>query len=325
MHALLIRNPVAGRKWSRRQLPDAIGQLEAGGWTVEVADTQTQHDARDFAYQAAIDGYDVVVAAGGDGTINEVANGLLKAGEEGDLNTALGILPAGTANVLARDLGLNVPLPGGTKTLRYTASQLLHAQVIDIDVGLATSNDRRQIFTCWAGIGLDAAITAHVMAYPDLKKRLGPLLFGISALYQVRRINNAPLYTVKVDNETWQNQAVLTVASNIQHYAVILDMAPKASLVDGLLDVAFFQATDAFSMLKVLWLLRSGQHIDEPGVRYARAARVEITCETPQPIHLDAEPFGTSPVTLEIIPQALPLLIPTGSASGSLTSPGPNG
>ena len=105
MRALLVYNPTAGRSGTRREIPDAVAVLSAAGWLIMPAQTQGPNHAAELARQACADGYDVVLVAGGDGTVNQVANGLITAASEGLPLAALGLLPAGTANVLARDLG----------------------------------------------------------------------------------------------------------------------------------------------------------------------------------------------------------------------------
>lgn len=321
MRALLVYNPIAGRRGPRREMPAAIAELEAGGWTVEPAHTEGPGHASRLAEQASIEGFDVVIAAGGDGTVNQVAGGLMKAHQAGEHAAALAILPAGTANVLARDLGLPAPGPGLRNTLPAAARMLLRSQLEWVDVGRARNAIEERVFICWAGVGLDAAITAHVMAHPEAKRRLGPLYFAVSAVRHVPQVSRAPHFTIRADESVWEGKALLVVASNIKHYAVVLDMAPQASLNDGLLDLAFFHNLNLRNGLNQLLLLSQGQHIDDPGVGYTQARRIAIEAETPQPVHLDAEPFGMTPLAIEVVPQALPLLVPPSQAAFHLVPP----
>ena len=244
MRALLVSNPVAGRRGPRREIPDAVAVLQAAGWLIEPAQTEGPGHAAQLARQACAEGYDVVLVAGGDGTINQVADGLITAARDKLPAAALGILPTGTANVLARDLGLPVPGPGLVGTLPATARMLLKSTAEWVDAGLARGAEGERIFVCWAGVGIDAAITAHVMANPEAKRRFGALYFASSALAHLPQIRKAPFYTICVDDQVWQGKGILAVASNIQHYAVLIDMAPLASLNDGLLDVVFFRNVD---------------------------------------------------------------------------------
>ena len=318
MRALLVYNPTAGRSGTRREIPDAMAVLSAAGWLIMPAQTQGPNHAAELARQACVDGYDVVLVAGGDGTINQVANGLITAAHEGLPLAALGLLPAGTANVLARDLGLPVPGPGLMGTLPAAARLLLKSTPEWIDAGLASGPQGKRTFVCWAGVGIDAAITAHVMANPQAKRRFGALYFASSALAHVPQIRNAPNYTICVDDQVWHGQGILAVASNIQHYAVLIDMAPLASLNDGLLDVVFFHNVNWRNGLGMLRKLAVGQHMGDPGVGYAYARRVVIDADTAQPVHVDAEPFGVTPLTVEVLPHALRLLAPPSKAAKRL-------
>ena len=318
--ALVVSNPVAG--WSRvqRQLPEAVAVLRAAGWRVDWELTQGAASMRTLAGQAAAAGYDVFVACGGDGSINEAANGLLAGERAGRAGPALAILPAGTANVLARTLGMPVPLPGPAlePTLPAAARLLVEAHVHYIDVGLVRRGGQTRAFLCWAGIGLDAAVAADVMAQPTLKRRLGPLSFAGKLVARLPSLRYAPRYTLHVDGETWQGRGVVAVVSNIPRYAVVLDMAPKAALDDGLLDVAFFHNLKLWNAGAMLTRLLLRRHPSDPNVRYAQARTVEVVTARPEPVHVDAEPFGHTPVTIQVLPAALPLLLPRTSASRRL-------
>jgi YegS/Rv2252/BmrU family lipid kinase len=307
---LLIYNPAAGRPRLQRQVPDAVIELRAAGWSIDLAETTGPDSAMQLAREAADQGYQAVVVAGGDGTVNQAANGLLQAHSAAQALPALGILPAGTANVLARDLGLPVPVSGMETTLPAAARLLARSRVVSIDVGLARTASEERCFLCWAGVGLDAAVTADVMANPQAKRRLGALYFAGNLLARLQGIKNAPLYTLAVDGHVWQGQGILAVVSNIQHYAVVLDMAPSALLTDGLLDVAFFHGITLWNAGSTLARLLTSQHPSDPHVRYAQARQISIDASRPQPVHVDAEPFGVTPVEITVLPRALPLLAP---------------
>ncbi len=310
MHALLIYNPVAGRPRLQNQVPDAVAELHAVGWSVDLAETTGPDSALHLARDAAVKGYDAVVVVGGDGTANQAANGLLQARDGQQPLPALGILPAGTANVLARDLGLPAPVSGLESTLPAAARLLARSRVVPIDVGLARNAAGERYFLCWAGVGLDAAVTADVMANPQAKRRLGVLYFASTLLARLPGLRNAPHYTLHVDDQVWQGRGILAVVSNIEHYAVVLPMAPSAQLNDGLLDVAFFHGITLWNAGSTLARVLTSQHPSDPNVRYAQARRIRIDAAQPQPVHVDAEPFGVTPVEISVLPKALPILAP---------------
>ena len=317
MRVLLLFNASAGARSSHRRLPDAISVLEQVGWQVESVATRSPQHTEELARTAGAAGFDVVAAAGGDGTVNVVVNGLALADPD-EPTAALGILPAGTANVLARDLGLPVPLPGVLDTLPETARWLTRSQSMAVDLGRVTNAAGQRYFICWAGVGLDAAVTAQVAANPAAKQWLGALAFVASAVGQVREIYRSRLYTVQVDDQMFQGRGVLAVASNIQCYAVVFDMAPDAAMNDGLLDVTFFHDITVFNGMDRLWKLTTAQHTDDPGIGYARGQCVLIDADTPQPVHVDAEPFGVTPVTIEVLPGAIQMMTPPTDAARRL-------
>ena len=309
MRVLVLFNAAAGARSSHRRLPDAISLIEEAGWQVESVATHSVRHTEDLARTAGAAGFDVVAAAGGDGTINVVANGLAAADPDAP-RAALAVLPAGTGNVLARDLGLPVPVPGVMDTLLETARWLTRSNSTAVDLGRVSNANGQRYFVCWGGVGLDAAVTAQVAANPAAKQWLGALAFVASAVGQVREIYRAPLYTVQVDDQKFQGRGALAVASNIQRYAVVFDMAPNAAMNDGLLDVTFFHDITVFNGMDRLWKLTTAQHLGTPGIGYATGRRVLIDADTPQPVHVDAEPFGVTPVTIEVLPGAINLMVP---------------
>lgn len=318
MNTLLIYNPAAGRPRRRGQVNDAVAELRAAGWSVDLAETVGADSATQFAHQAVDGGYATVVVIGGDGTVNQVVNGLLQARRDHAVLPALGILPAGTANVLARDLGLPVPGRGQAATIPAAARVLTQSRIAPIDIGVARNAQRERYFACWAGIGLDAAITADVMANPQAKRRFGSLYFVTNLLARLPGIQTAPIYRVSVDGELWEGKGILAVASNIQHYAGVLDMAPRALLNDGLLDVTFFHGITLWNGASTLARLLASRHPSDPNVRYAQAKEVVVDAERPQPVHVDAEPFDVTPVTISVLPRVLPLLVPPSAAGERL-------
>lgn len=318
MRVLLIHNPTAGRRIKRQDLSEALGILRDGGWVVTDVQTQGPGHASQLAFEAAAQGHEIVVVAGGDGTINQAADGLLAAQQEGYAAPVLGLLPAGTANVLAQDLDLPAPGLVRGKTLPAAAQTLLRSSAHWLDVGRASNAHGSRIFLCWAGIGLDAAVTRMVEKQPAVKQWLGPAHFAAALLREVNRPERFTQFTVEIDSETWEEQGSLAVASNIRHYATFLDLAPCALLDDGLLDFTFVRTAGLLELARLAPPMLAGEHLRLSEVRYAQARRIVVRTAQPQPMHLDAEPFGFTPVTLEVVPGALQVLIPPTAAARRL-------
>ncbi|MCS6846007.1 MAG: diacylglycerol kinase family lipid kinase [Caldilineales bacterium] len=319
MRAALVLNPTSGFPHRRQELPEALDALMAAGWTVDIFETESAGDTERLAADAAQQGYEAVLAGGGDGTVHHVANGLLAVRETGRPIPRLGVLPLGTANVLAHDLDLT-PLPQlvPRPLLIEAAQQLARSLTAWIDVGRVTLADGRQRhFVCWAGVGLDAAVAAAVENQLKAKGALKPAAYALSTLRELGRADTVARYRLRVDRSRWSGHGVLAVVSNIRHYALVLSMAPQAYLNDGLLDVVLFQGTMVEAVVPLMKLL-TGLHIQDAAVGYAQACRVEIETDPPRPVHLDAEPYGSTPIAVEVLPQALPVLMPLSAASRNL-------
>ena len=167
MKALLIFNPMAGQRDVRSELDEAVAYLTERGWQIDVRETRGGGDATAYARQGVAAGCEAVIVAGGDGTIGEAVNGL--AGSE----TALGVLPVGTANVWALEMHIPARTPLHPYRLIDSARPLHRGRIRRVDLGRAGE----RYFLLWSGVGLDAVVTEGVD--PEIKKRLGPLAFAL--------------------------------------------------------------------------------------------------------------------------------------------------
>ena len=299
MKALLIHNPAAGMYSHRWGLRRAVTRLERHDWQVTWRTTEKPADATAWARQAVTSGYDVVIVAGGDGTIGQAVHGL--AGSD----TALGILPLGSGNVLARDLGLPKPSPLRPLALEEAAQMLLDSVPRRVDLGWA--NGRH--FFSWAGIGLDAEIIRGVESQPGVKRRLGLVGFLVFVALTLRTYAGTRS-TVLIDGRRVSRRIILALVSNIELYGRYFHIAPTARLDDGLLDVCCFHGQNISAIFYHAFTVLLQRHIGDPRVSYYQARRVEIETAHPLPVQLDGEPFGTTPLTIKVVPQALTLLLP---------------
>src|SRR5260221_3208401 len=187
---LLIRNPIAGRR--RRGLVDAVmRQVRAEGWTVDLVDTEAMGDARRLAETCDATRYAVVAVAGGDGTINEVVNGLAQRGEGAP---ALAIVPLGTANVLARELGLSFKAAAIARTM-------VSGRALLVRPGEACNGGAPRCFSLMAGAGFDAKVVAGVSAL--LKRRFGRGAYVWRSMIEARRYRPVR-YAVQIDGVRYQ-------------------------------------------------------------------------------------------------------------------------
>lgn len=324
MKALITHNPVAGQRAFEEDIRQTTAYLEGQGWQIiGVEQTRGSGDATTHARRAVSEGCDAVFVAGGDGTIAQVVDGLV------GTDTALGVLPSGSGNVFARQL--NLPVPGGFQAhlLLEAARLTLEGQIRPVDVGRVRFNigDSQRgagavpvprHFLCWSGVGFDAALNQTINQDPARKRRLGAAGFFVAGFLMLRDFAGTSAI-VRVDGHRISRRMLMLVASNIQLYGIYFTMAPQASLDDGLLDVLCFQGLHPARALLHFIRLVLRKHLDDPRVDLYRAKRVEIRTHRPLPVHVDGDCIGMTPVTLEIVPRALKLMVPRGAPANLFT------
>lgn len=291
MRAMIIFNPQAGQmEVLERELRAATSVWTTRGWQLDVQATAGPGDAVRLAMGASNACYDLVVAAGGDGTINEVVNGI--AGSK----TALATLPLGTMNVWARELGL--PLQ-----LRAAAEAMLDWHIRPIDLGRANG----RYFLLMAGVGLDAEITLGVQ--PAVKRRFGVLAYVLSTLQVALRVRGTRARML-IDGKRVKGPVLMVVIGNSQLYAGLFKITHRASIDDGLLDVCVIRGDNLLSALRhfISILRRSYSH--DPEISYYRARSVYIRSRPALPVQVDGETFSQTPMTFDIAPAALRALLP---------------
>jgi diacylglycerol kinase (ATP) len=305
LKACFILNPLAGRRDFQQEVGRAEQHLVRLGWDTCRYETQRVGDGTLFARRAAQEGCDVVVAVGGDGTINEVVNGIVKT------KATLGVLPAGTGNVFASDVLIPIygPLhPGALKR----AAEIIHGgQRRRLDLGLVRlSTGLERYFLMWAGVGLDAAVTGEVSS--EDKRRLGKIAFVMAGVMVAVGFMGTQA-TLTVDGGQQKKRILMSLASNGQLYGGVWRLAPEAKFDDGLLDVAVLEGYGLPSTIRHLIGVTLGRHARDPEYHLYRTRRFRLESKEPLPVHVDAEPIGTTPVEIEVVPQALTVLIPANA------------
>ncbi len=301
MRAIVIFNPTAGRDRGETIAGRVQARLSARGMEVELRQTQQPEDAARLA-EEAVGGTDLVVAVGGDGTINEVSNGLTRwAADERsrgrEVRPLLGIVPAGTVNVLALDLGI----PFQTEK---ACDVIAAGKTVSLDVGKV--NERR--FLLMMGAGIDA-LTIHNLD-PAVKKRFRELAFLGTGLKV--GLTAPPLeFLVRVGGE--EHRASFFVAGNTRYYGGRFGITPKADPTDGLLDLMIFKGTNR-SSLALFWLeVPTSLHLQNPNVLYLTAQEAELLPLHPEQVvwfQTDGELAGRLPARVQIEPHALDVLVP---------------
>lgn len=288
VRALLIINPNAGR----RKIPP-LAEIqkvfaETPFFDLDVHNTIGPGDATLAARQAAAEGYDLVVAAGGDGSIFEVANGLV------GTQAALGVIPVGTENVLAREM--EIPLEPEA-ACRYMLAQ--EPRVID------TGRLGDQHFVCFAGIGFDAHV-AHRLPSAR-KKRFGALAYFLTSAQKLGSYRKAAHRAiVTLDGKSFDLEFLILVISNIRSYGGGLIPAPQAMIDDGLLDICVFPKANYLELMRHMTAATKGTHLVLPGIQYYQAKKIVIETEHTEQIQLDGDAWpGNSPFVIEAVPNSL--------------------
>ncbi len=298
-NAMLILNPAAGARSVRREVKQVTRFLQKRGWQVDLRETRGVHDATTFAREAVALGKEVVLVIGGDGTINEAVNGL--AGSE----VALGLLPAGTGNVWAMEMRLPLPGPIRWRTLLDATKSLVQGEIRQVDLGRVNG----RYFLLWGGIGLDAQVTQRMEPRTRTTKKLGMLAYLITAFLVAKDFLGTRTRVV-ADGQKIRTRSMLVIISNAQLYARIARVASRAYLDDGLLDVCVFKGSGLLmTLLHVIHILTE-RHLQDPRVAYLQARQVTIETKRPMPVQVDGDPIGTTPVTFEVIPRALRIIVP---------------
>ena len=302
MKAHIILNPAAGARDFHRHLNTAVEYLCQQGWDVTRLETQAKGDATRLARQAADAASDVAIAVGGDGTINEVVNGL--AGSQ----TALGIIPAGTANVYAADVGIPIWNPLRPNAVRLAAEIIHTGQRRAFDLGRVTlPGGKQRYFFMWCGVGLDAAISQEVRS--EDTRRLGVAAWAIAGVMVAVNFMGTR-GRVRVDGQAGRKRVLWAVFSNGQLYGRVWRIAPDAKMDDGLLDLTVFEGYGVPSTLRHLAGLTLGQYARDPMVHFYRGRSFAIETRKPLPVHVDAEPVGTTPIHVNVAPHAIRVVLP---------------
>jgi len=302
---LLIRNPTAGRR--RRGLVDAVvRQVRAEGWTVELVDTAAVGDARRLAEACDASRYAVIAVAGGDGTINEVVNGLARRGETAP---PLAIVPLGTANVLAYELGLDFKAASIARTMMFGRAVLVHPGEA---LGETGEGADPRCFSLMAGAGFDAKVVAGVSA--PLKRRFGRAAYVWRSLIETRRYRPVR-YAVEVDGARYEAASVIVTRG--RHYAGPYVVAPLALLSEPLLHVCLFERWGRSHTLRFGLALLMGRLPRAGGYRVVSGRDVKLSVlhdagETGrQPVQIDGDDALTLPVSIGLSTGALRLLQPS--------------
>jgi len=282
-----VDNRIDHAAMAPEQMKDTVtGALAQCGITASWHKTAGRGDATRLAAACADEGCDLIIAAGGGGTVNEIVNGI--AGKE---EITLGVIPLGTANLLA--LSLDIP-----RSVEGACQHIASGETCVIDAGRAGE----RYFTLMAGIGFDAFVVKHVDG--KHKTLFGTLSYLPAMVRYLFRYTFRPVM-VTVDSQRIRRKGFLIVIGNTRYYGGKLELAPQADMTDGYLDVSIFRHRNVFALLRYLYCLWRGKTDSLSSREYFQAQKIIVHRSGGQPVHVDAESCGSTPVTVEVCPALL--------------------
>ncbi len=303
----VIYNPASGRGRASRRL-DRLRRA----WRARAVfwPTTAPGEARELARKAALAGYATIAAAGGDGTVHEVANGLLEAGQA---DTVLAVIPAGSANDYAHSLGLD--------RLWWQHPDLSSAPRA-VDVGIVRAPGRRCYFVNGLGLGFNGIVTHQSRRIPHLQ---GPALYGLALLRTLCFHYELPSIAIRIDETQQHCGPTLALSLALGQREGNFVVAPRARLDDGLFDFVLAGSLSRWQMIRLLPWLVSGRGLPHhhPQVQLGHCRRVHLQSEASLTVHTDGELFctpadGVRDLQIELLPAALRVLGRRDPASGGV-------
>ncbi|NBS13964.1 MAG: diacylglycerol kinase family lipid kinase [Verrucomicrobia bacterium] len=280
----IILNPAAKGDQARRTLDQMVKLVPEA----KIFLTERVGHGEVLAKEAADQGFRTIIAAGGDGTVNEVLNGL------DPENCTLGVLPVGTMNVLALELGIPSRLDKALEIVRSGKRKKL-------DLGMA--NSRR--FIQLAGVGLDAETVRRT--HPDAKRAWGPWSYLLTAAQLM--VAPAPVLRVEIPGGG-EIKGAMVLIGNGRHYGGPFQFFPKADMADGLLDVCVFPKSGPLDLLWYLQAVLLGGPDSLPEVTYRQVSSLKVQADEKIALEVDGEYCGETPVEFRVIPKGLEVIVP---------------
>lgn len=297
---LVIVNPTSGRGYAEKMIPVIEKNLNDAGITFDLIRTERPWHAVEIAEKAALEGYDAVVAASGDGTANEVLNGLMVAQKKGAANTAMGIITVGTGNDFAYGMNIPTDFDACFDILKKNFRR-------KVDIGFVKGGDfpNGRYFGNGVGMGFDAAVGFEAV---KIRWTRGLLAYLIAALRTVFLYFKAPHVEINYDENRLEQDSLMTSIMNGRRMGGGFYMAPQGDPGDGMLDLCIASSASKLRIFQLITFFMKGTQATQPEVKTARARTVSITAlKGTMPAHCDGETLcyqGTK-LEIELIPHCL--------------------
>ncbi|MBI4743285.1 MAG: diacylglycerol kinase family lipid kinase [Actinobacteria bacterium] len=296
----LVFNPVAGENAFGKAAAHLIGvierEFERQGVAVSLYRISRAKEGISLAQRAVNEGCSVVAAAGGDGTVNEVLNGIVGKG------VLLGVIPIGTTNVFARQISM--PLDLNKKSdLEKTVEIIKKCNTIQIDLGLAGE----RYFLLMAGVGFDAMVVKEVK--PLIKKVFRGLAYPLTALRLVLKCESS-LFQIVLDESHLSKNAYFVLIGNSKYYSGRFSIASYADIQDGFLDVCIFKKKNFFDIFRHSAGILTGRHLNFADVDYYQAKEINVFSERKLLVQVDGEVLGSTPMKFKVVPLCQSVVVP---------------
>ncbi|EIJ79788.1 putative lipid kinase [Bacillus methanolicus PB1] len=290
--ARIIYNPTSGRELFKKHLPEVLQKLEMAGYETSCHATTGEGDGIQAARTAVERRYDIVIAAGGDGTINEVVNGMA----EQAYRPKLGIIPVGTTNDFAR--ALHIP-----RDVEAAADIIVKGDTIPVDIG--RMNNR--YFINIAGGGRLTELTYEVPS--KLKTVLGQLAYYLKGIEMLPSIR-ATEVSIEYDGKLFEGEAMLFLVALTNSVGGFEKLAPDASINDGLFTLLILKKINLADFIRIATLAIRGEHINDENVIYTKANRVKVHSKEKVQLNLDGEYGGLLPAEFENLYRHFEVFVP---------------
>lgn len=299
--AKVIVNPAAGANSTRRKWPDIRSLLKAAGIKFDFQFTEARGHGIELARAAASDGYHFLVAVGGDGTIHEVANGILDSSQAAE--TTLGIISTGTGSDLSRSTGLSADYVRACSSLNSPHRLIIDVGQVQYQV---KGQSRQRYFLNSAGIGFDAEVVAATERLPKYFGGTIPYLTGLFRSFIGYRNKKV---SFNLSGMAEQARVLSIVVANGRYFGGGMHIAPEAKLDDNLLDIVIIGDFGKIELLKNLSRVYRGTHLSHPKIRLAKSTAVDIRSDERFLLHADGELLGEGPASFRLLPAALSLVV----------------
>ncbi|MEI8702458.1 diacylglycerol kinase family lipid kinase [Mesorhizobium mediterraneum] len=306
----VILNPIAGGGWLKRHWPEVNASLKRHFGDFELRETQATGDAERLALVLAASGFDLVIAAGGDGTASEVADGLLQAFAESGRTAELGLLPCGAGIDFARGLGLPAEVD-------LTLKRIAQAKARKVDAGRISYVDDHgalasRHFINIASLGLSGATDRAVNADKRKGRVSAKALFYWRTVWEFMRYRFQDVVITVDDGVPVEARVALVAVANGRFFGGGMMIAPDAEMDDGLFDIVILRAAGKLKLIWDIRLLYGGRHRDHPAITILRGKKVVVeplgdVQKNAALVDIDGESPGRIPATFEILPGTLTL------------------